>query len=87
VPRQRSSGGKDKLGGISKQGDRYLRSLFTTGGGGDDDGSSGGGRRRRPPKEVSLIDAGIGGKDRHQSIFRLRCKLSHRQQGRHHCRR
>ena len=31
VPRQRSSGGKDKLGSISKQGDRYLRSLFTTG--------------------------------------------------------
>src|SRR5215470_14475185 len=31
VPKQRSSGGKDKLGGISKQGDRYLRSLFTVG--------------------------------------------------------
>ena len=31
VPRQHSSGGKDKLGSISKQGDRYLRSLFTTG--------------------------------------------------------
>ena len=31
VPKQHSSGGKDKLGGISKQGDRYLRSLFTTG--------------------------------------------------------
>jgi transposase len=31
VPRQRSSGGKDKLGSICKQGDRYLRSLFTTG--------------------------------------------------------
>jgi transposase len=29
VPKQRSSGGKDKLGSISKQGDRYLRSLFT----------------------------------------------------------
>jgi transposase len=28
VPKQHSSGGKDKLGGISKQGDRYLRSLF-----------------------------------------------------------
>jgi transposase len=26
-----SSGGKDKLGSITKQGDRYLRSLFTTG--------------------------------------------------------
>ena len=25
------AGGKDKLGSISKQGDRYLRSLFTTG--------------------------------------------------------
>ena len=25
------SGGKDKLGSISKQGDRYLRSLFTVG--------------------------------------------------------
>ena len=31
VPRQSSSGGKDRLGGIGKRGDRYLRSLFTTG--------------------------------------------------------
>ena len=31
VPKQSSSGGKQKLGGISKQGDRYLRSLFTAG--------------------------------------------------------
>jgi transposase len=31
VPRQHSSGGKAKLGGISKQGDRYLRGLFTAG--------------------------------------------------------
>jgi transposase len=31
VPKQCSSGGKDKLGSISKQGDRYLRSLFTAG--------------------------------------------------------
>jgi transposase len=31
VPRQNSSGGKEKLGNISKRGDRYLRSLFTTG--------------------------------------------------------
>ena len=31
VPRQNSSGGKDRLGNISKRGDRYLRSLFTTG--------------------------------------------------------
>ena len=29
VPKQHSSGGKEKLGSISKQGDRYLRSLFT----------------------------------------------------------
>jgi transposase len=29
VPKQHSSGGKDKLGSISKQGDRHLRSLFT----------------------------------------------------------
>jgi transposase len=28
VPKQHSSGGREKLGGISKQGDRYLRSLF-----------------------------------------------------------
>src|SRR5216683_2939275 len=28
VPQQHSSGGKDRLGGISKQGDRYIRSLF-----------------------------------------------------------
>jgi transposase len=31
VPRQHSSGGKNRLGSISKQGDRYLRSLFTIG--------------------------------------------------------
>ena len=31
VPKQHSSGGKERLGNISKQGDRYLRSLFTTG--------------------------------------------------------
>jgi transposase len=31
VPKQRSSGGKEKLGSITKQGDRYLRSLFTVG--------------------------------------------------------
>jgi transposase len=31
VPKQSSSGGKPKLGSISKQGDRYLRGLFTAG--------------------------------------------------------
>src|ERR1700757_3073133 len=31
VPKQNSSGGKDKLGNISKRVDRYLRSLFTAG--------------------------------------------------------
>jgi transposase len=31
VPQQNSSGGKDRLGSISKRGDRYLRSLFTAG--------------------------------------------------------
>ena len=31
VPKQHSSGGREKLGGISKQGDLYLRSLFTAG--------------------------------------------------------
>jgi len=31
VPKQHSSGGKDRLGSISKQGDRFLRSLFTAG--------------------------------------------------------
>jgi transposase len=31
VPKQSSSGGKQKLGNISKQGDRYLRGLFTAG--------------------------------------------------------
>ena len=31
VPKQNSSGGKQKLGGITKQGDRYLRGLFTAG--------------------------------------------------------
>jgi transposase len=31
VPKESSSGGKDRLGSISKRGDRYLRSLFTAG--------------------------------------------------------
>jgi len=31
VPKQHSSGGKERLGSISKQGDRYLRSLFMAG--------------------------------------------------------
>jgi transposase len=31
VPKQSSSGGKQKLGSISKKGDRYLRGLFTAG--------------------------------------------------------
>ena len=31
MPKQHSSGGKDRLGSISKQGDRYLRSLFMAG--------------------------------------------------------
>ena len=31
VPKQHSSGGKDRLGSISEQGDRYLRSLFVAG--------------------------------------------------------
>jgi transposase len=31
VPKQKSSGGKERLGNISKRGDRYLRSLFTIG--------------------------------------------------------
>jgi transposase len=31
VPKQHSSGGKDRLGSISKRGDRYLRSLFVAG--------------------------------------------------------
>jgi transposase len=31
VPKQHSSGGKERLGSISRQGDRYVRSLFTAG--------------------------------------------------------
>ena len=31
VPKQHSTGGRAKLGSISKQGDRYLRSLFVAG--------------------------------------------------------
>ena len=31
VPRQHTSGGKDRLGYISKRGDRYLRGLFMAG--------------------------------------------------------
>ena len=31
MPKQHSSGGKDRLGSISKRGDRYLRFLFVAG--------------------------------------------------------
>ena len=31
MPKQHSSGGKNRLGSISKQGDRYLRGLFVAG--------------------------------------------------------
>ena len=31
MPKQNSSGGKERLGSITKQGERYLRSLFFTG--------------------------------------------------------
>jgi transposase len=31
VPKQHSSGGRARLGSISKQGDRYLRGLFVAG--------------------------------------------------------
>ena len=31
MPKQNSSGGRPKLGSISKRGDRYLRGLFTAG--------------------------------------------------------
>ena len=31
VPKQHSSGGKERLGNISKRGDRYLRGLFVAG--------------------------------------------------------
>ena len=31
MPKQHSSGSREKLGNITKQGDRYLRSLFFTG--------------------------------------------------------
>src|SRR5262249_5861872 len=31
VPKQNSSGGKERLGNISKRGDRYLRGLFKAG--------------------------------------------------------
>jgi transposase len=31
VPRQHSSGGKDRLGSISKQGHRYLRQMLVVG--------------------------------------------------------
>ena len=31
MPKQHSSGGRDRFGSISKQGDRYLRGLFVAG--------------------------------------------------------
>lgn len=47
VPKQHSSGGKDRMGGISKMGDRYLRHLLVVGVCVDDGGSEGG-RRDEP---------------------------------------
>jgi transposase len=37
VPRQNSTGGKERLGGITKAGDRYLRRLLAAGGAHSDD--------------------------------------------------
>jgi transposase len=31
VPKQNSSGGKERLGGVTKQGNRYVRSMLTVG--------------------------------------------------------
>ncbi len=64
VPRQNSSGGKSRLGRISKQGNRYIRQLLILGATSvlryvrrDGDGGSswvGGLLRRRPPKVVAV---------------------------------
>lgn len=65
VPRQNSSGGKSRLGRISKQGNRYIRQLLILGATSvlryvrrDRDGASswvGGLLRRRPPKVVAIV--------------------------------
>lgn len=64
VPRQNSSGGKSRLGRISKQGNRYIRQLLILGAtsvlrhirkdGGEGSGWVGGLLRRRPPKVVAV---------------------------------
>ncbi|QDC00720.1 IS110 family transposase [Mesorhizobium sp. 8] len=64
VSRQNSSGGKTRLGRISKQGNRYIRQLFILGATSvlryvrrDGEGGSiwlGGLLRRRPPKVVAV---------------------------------
>nr|WP_192732120.1 transposase [Rhizobium viscosum] len=64
VPRQNSSGGKTRLGRISKQGNRYIRQLLILGAtsvfryirrdGGSGTGWIGGLLRRRPPKVAAV---------------------------------
>jgi len=59
-------------------------------GDGDGGGSSGDGGSRRKPPERSLVDRSAGDMGCQAGrgpILRLRCELSHRQQGRDHCRR
>src|SRR2546430_14499048 len=62
VPKQYSSGGRDKLGNISKRGDRYLRSLFTADAGGDP-------LCQDPWHETSALADGLVGAAAHQGRF------------------
>ncbi len=59
VPRQNSTGGKERLGSISKKGDRYLRRLFIPDQVRDlcDGGLA---PRARPSREASLAHAALG---------------------------
>jgi len=55
VPRQTSSGGKDRLGRITKQGDPYLRRLLVTGATSVLKGTKRGGRTGPYPWAIALV--------------------------------
>ena len=71
VPKQHSSGGKDRLGSISKQGDRYLRSLFVAGALGVIRYAKIHGTKHRPWLTALLARAPCKGR-RHRCVYRKR---------------
>jgi transposase len=71
VPRQHSTGGKERLGGISKQGDRYLRRLLVI-------GATAVSTRPAAPAKASLDHEAAG-----QEAGQARCRGGCQQNGPH----